>query len=231
MMETGKRFIPPKVNLLKMKKHGIDASKMTSAQKKKLRGKLNDKRVDVITKMMEREPELFSFLWIRMSVESQEEIRAHDVKKFKIIFQNKDPVGLFALIRVVHSANPNGIGAAAFDRQQLRERYALFRQLVGQKIQDFRVLYDNWQVTLRVGGIPVLADDEIAADFISKLDPVRYAQFLTELLNQASRDGGLPMPQTLASAFDAARKFKLSVSVPGTNPPRIDNHDLPRGRI
>jgi hypothetical protein len=46
-------------------------------------------------------------------------------------------------------------------------------------------------VTLRVDGIPVLADDEIAADFISKLDPARYAQFLTELLksvdNQASQ--------------------------------------------
>jgi hypothetical protein len=87
---------------------------MTSIQRKKLKLKLNDKRVDLITKMMEREPELFSFLWIRMSVESQEEIRAHDVEKFKIIFQNKDPVGLFAMIRDAHSANPNGTGAAAF---------------------------------------------------------------------------------------------------------------------
>ena len=66
----------------------------------------------------------------------------------------------------------------------------IFVQLVGQKIKEFRVLYDNWQVTLLVGGIPPLPEDEIAADFISKLDPVRYADFLTDLLNQASRVGG-----------------------------------------
>ncbi len=153
-METGVRFIPTKVNLSKMKKRGIDVASMSSAKKKKLREKLNDKRNDLILKMMEREPELFSFLWIRLSVDSQEEIRAYEVAKFNKIFREKDPYGLFELIGVVHSANPNGAGATAYDRQQLRLKYSLFVQLVGQKIKEFRVLYDNWQVTLLVGGIP-----------------------------------------------------------------------------
>jgi hypothetical protein len=97
----------------------------------------------------------------------------------------------------------------AVDRKALVKRYQSFKQLLEWSISTFKRRFGHWQVNLVAAGVPAQDEQDLAVDFLDRLDPRRYALFYTNMLNTANRVGGQALPATLIEAYDAARLHRV----------------------
>jgi hypothetical protein len=74
----------------------------------------------------------------------------------------------------------------------------------------FKERYDRIIRTIQAYGIDSPNDADQAADFINKLDPVRYSQFKVHLANNVAING-LEYPQDLVAAYNAASRYKIII--------------------
>ena len=99
------------------------------------------------------------------------------------------------------------------DRRKARDEYHRIRQQSGETISDFKARFDHILEMLRACGQQIPPDDDLAADFIGKLDNSRYGALKTMLDNNQMLGIGV-FPPTLVEAYTVSSKFKVVSSKP-----------------
>ena len=182
---------------------------INNAQIALLRMEAEKTRNKVVARFKESATVFFITLWDSTSVESQEVIRQHP--DFEDADLRQDPNILWAIILETHLTNMNGGGdeMRVFDRIQLERNFNSFSQR-NLTVGVFKTQFTEFRRTLTGAGVAESTEQELAAQFLSKLDMNRYGSMMTDLTNQAMR--GIPMPQTLADAYTVAANWRVSKS-------------------
>ena len=161
-------------------------------------------RVRLIVKMNNDKPALFAVMWGQLSTESEQVIMQHP--RWNVIQERDDPLELWRAIRDTHVVN--AVGQNQVDRMIAREQYGRLRQQPNENITQFKERTDEAIRAMQSYGVPVPPEEDLASDFINRLDKARYANFQAELMNSVTI-GNIPYPNTLLDAFNKASRYRV----------------------
>ena len=162
-------------------------------------------RFKYITAMESNRSSLYSVILGQLSTESTARIKQST--EWTSIEESRDPLRLWKLVMETHTAGVAGEGRR--DYKNVRDAYALLKQGATETLADYHLRFKrvlNQFTTLRK---PQPEETEQATDFISGLDPTRYATFVADLENSTGAFGILNYPTTLAAAYVMATKYKV----------------------
>jgi len=169
------------------------------------------RKVDKEEQLVENMPLMFNFIYTHISEESKERLSL--VQDWDLIYEEKDVLRLWLNIGLTHS----GIGYHKLvrDRRGTRKYYDASRQRRGENILDFKQRYEDAVQAYENAMETDIPQDQLAADFVDKLDDARFGQFKVELENDL--DKGIEYPQTLEVAYRRASRYKtLYTKLDGT---------------
>jgi hypothetical protein len=148
---------------------------------------------------------LYAVIWGQLSSESEEAVK--QAEDWDEIETSKDPLRLYLRILATHRTANTGFGLQ--DRRKAREEYNNLRQLNNETITDFKKRFDHTLDVFRACDQDAPPDEDLAADFIGKLDNARYGTFKTLLDNNQMLGIGV-FPRTLVEAFNVSSKYKVT---------------------
>jgi len=163
-------------------------------------------RTREMAKMKTQRPALFAVIWGQLSTESEERVRQTD-NYVAEVESGDDPLALWLAIRETHIANT--IGTGPLDRKTARKQYAGLKQGVNESVTMFKERTDEALAALAAVGADDVTPTDQAADFLDRLDPIRYADLMADLENNAVLNVGT-YPKTLTEAYNVAARYKLS---------------------
>ena len=150
------------------------------------------------------EQKLWPLMWSRMSTGSKSKVR--EEPGFEAARMRLDSVKLWEYIRRSHLTHIYGeddsMRAVNIHEQTIRYNY--LRQGDREVIGDFKTRFDNQVLANKGVGMAEVEESIRAIDFLSKLDPKRYACMLTVMRNSAIQNLPNSYPSTLAGAYRIA---------------------------
>jgi hypothetical protein len=90
----------------------------------------------------------------------------------------------------------------------LKSKLNTMRQKPNMTIGEFKKDIDDHLEVITGAGVELVPQPELAMMFLTKLDPIRYAQMMAQLTNDATL--GRPFPQTLHAAWTIASTWKAA---------------------
>ena len=154
---------------------------------------------------------LRSLMWNRMSISSQAKVQ--DKAGFELVKLNLDSVKLWVFINKSHLTHVCGVddNMRAVNKHDQSEKYNNLRQGDRECISAFKIRFDN-QVKANNGVDIAKVDEESRAkDFLGKLDPKRYTDMLTSMMNgEFQNNTSTSYPTTLAGALRVASSWTTS---------------------
>jgi hypothetical protein len=170
----------------------------------KLREKAYENRQRLVEKRNMDERLLFPFTWSHMSMESQSKVM--EDPDFERMYAELDSVKLWNTIRRSHLTHIFGDDdeMSYVNIHDQSVKYSYLRQGEKQSITSFKKEFDEHVKACEGVGIPDIAPQLRAMDFIGKLDPKRFSSMLTFMRNAASHDMPGAYPKNVAAAFRTA---------------------------
>jgi hypothetical protein len=139
--------------------------------RKNVLNKLIQSGVTDFSSQVKLERKFYNFLWSRLSDVSRD---ATETMDFAAIEAIADPYKLYDLIRERILVNPSGNPSMkAWERKQMVERFAKFKQLAIWSIHLFKRKFENWLKNLVGMSVSKLSDEDAALGFLDRLDPTR----------------------------------------------------------
>lgn len=169
-------------------------------------------RTKAIIEMESKRTALFAVVWGQISQESEQVIMQHD--NWPLVEPHDDPLALWRVITETHVVMATG--NAQVDRNTARESYARMHQDSSESLVQFKERFDHAIRALEAYGVPLPIEQDIAADFINKLDSARYTHFKVELMNNTMLTGA-EYPANLTDAFNKASRYKVVVQTSRLN--------------
>ena len=112
-------------------------------------------------------------------------------------------------INITHLAPSTGVPSLNKDRtDKLYEQTTMGTR---ESLISFHERFSNALERRKAVGLPDISEDRLASRFISNLDDTRYSDFKITLANWAENNF-FAYPTSLAAAYDAAVKWRTSVS-------------------
>ena len=162
-------------------------------------------REKAIYEMERNRTSLYAVIWGQLSSESEEAVKqADDWDEIEI---SKDPLRLYLRILATHRTANTGFGLQ--DRRKARDEYHRVRQFGNETISEFKARFDHTLDMFRACDQDAPPDEDLAADFIGKLDNARYGTLKTLLDNNQMLGIG-NFPRTLVEAFSVSSKYKVT---------------------
>lgn len=161
-------------------------------------------REKAIYEMERNRTSLYAVIWGQLSSESEEAVKQAD--DWDEIELSKDPLRLYRRVLATHRTANTGFGIQ--DRLKAREEYFRIRQNSNESISEFKARFDHTLDMFRACGQDAPPDEDLAADFIGKLDNARYGT-LKMLLHNNQMLGVGNFPGTLVDAFNVSSKYKV----------------------
>jgi hypothetical protein len=149
-------------------------------------------------------PALYATIWGQLSSESEQKIQ--QIANWKQIHDEKDPLMLWQRIVATHASSESG--NPAMDKQESRRRYAALRQRPDESTSDFKQRTDECLHIMEAVAQSVPPAEDIALDFLDRLDNSRFATLKTLLANSKVL-GDDKYPKTLSEAYVLASSFKV----------------------
>ena len=158
---------------------------------------------------------LFQHLWSHMSLASQQMCKSHpdwsSSDPNKATPELQDPLALMKIITSTHT-----IGRQHEDQLSNRlKANKIWHELHQDAGESPLIFHERVMEVIRsrkLLGCTDIPDDEIAREFISKLDPIRYGTLQADLHN-ASLLGAPRWPRDLTAAMVLAQEYKLISSI------------------
>lgn len=161
-------------------------------------------RVRLVNQMNNDKPALFAVIWGQLSAESEQVVMQH--AQWNVISRRDDPLVLWRAIRDTHVVN--AVGQAGVDRMIARDQYNKLRQGPNESLAAFKERTDEAIRALESYGVAVPRQEDLASDFINRLDKTRYASFQAELMNGVTI-ANVQYPNTLVDAFNKASRYRV----------------------
>ena len=161
-----------------------------------------------LSKMNEDQPKLYYYIYGFLSQESEDAVKSHE--NFEECRKEQSPLKLWKIINETHRT-----ASQTRDRQLLayeaRESYHRVRQgpINIKRIIGFKERFDEALRNYKDFDNPQMSDVDIATDFYRKLDPARYHDFQTKLMNDISQQIRSP-PKDLNEVFQLAKTFYVT---------------------
>jgi hypothetical protein len=149
---------------------------------------------------------VYAIIWGQCTLSLQREIM--DSEDYKTFYPIKDCLALWKRIQEVLLT-----GAGVNDNEILKKRatkkeFSIIKQSRGESVEKFYKRYLIHIKALEAGGIDVPEQNELAIDFLFKLDPTIFGKMVTNLENRQI-DGFDEWPTTLAEAMTRANNRKV----------------------
>ena len=167
--------------------------------------RLSTMREKAIYEMESNRTSLYAVIWGQLSSESEEAVK--QAEDWDEIEQSKDPLRLYLRILVTHRTSNTGSGV--MDRRNARNAYNSLQQRPDETITDFKKRFDHALEVYRACDQQAPPDEDLAADFIGKLDNARYGTMKASLDNFQMLGFG-DYPSTLVDAFSKSSKYKVT---------------------
>ena len=168
-------------------------------------------RLRLVADLQAEYPKIYAFLMGQMSEQSKARVKT--VVNWNTIESDNDPEALWIAIEQTHMAAVTQ--SAASDKARARQAYSEIRQSRTESVADLKKRFDSALLVYDAVGQKKPPDEEIAADFVSKLDPFRFATMKALLENSKMMTGTDNFPKTLADAYNMAAEFKVPVQADG----------------
>ena len=123
---------------------------------------------------------IYAFLYGQLSEESKAKVKT--VQNWDDIEKSNDPLDLWKAIVATHMAAVTG--ATACDKSRARSAYSNINQDSTESVASLKKRIDNALKVYDAVGQSRPADEELAADFIRKLDANRFAGLRADLENK-----------------------------------------------
>jgi hypothetical protein len=162
--------------------------------------KSSEARDKFIEDMKADRPALFALIFAHLTPASEHKVK--EEAAWDAVFAARDPLELWKLISKTHIAPTTG--QTEIDKMSIRRIYSGLAQGKSETIYDFR---ERFQRTLEMRKGLGLADfgaDEIAQDFLDKLDPARFESMKTALMN-----GLRAFPKTIQEVYTMASNWRV----------------------
>ena len=179
----------------------------TAASILKLRDNCLEGRRREMKKQDEHERNIWSMMWCKMSIASQNKVSEEE--GFERAHIDLDSVMLWEFIRRTHLTNIYGEGdnMAEVNMMEQIARFEVLRQGERENIHVFKLRYDN-QIKANTGaGVPPITDSLRAMEFIYKLDSRRYRPMIASMRHDARKGYPEAFPRTLNAAFTIASEW------------------------
>jgi hypothetical protein len=163
-------------------------------------------RCNRIEKYEEKKVEFYALIWAHISSESEDKVEAH--KDYPVFNASLDPLGLLVAIFETHMCDQSGNPIE--DRRISRERYAKCQQGPTELLSVFKRRIDDAIMNMAQMECSEITQQDLAADFISKLDNSRFSDLKVSLANNAAMGTGA-YPKTLADAYALASSWKVVI--------------------
>ena len=164
-----------------------------------------ERRERKIEERKSREPALFATIFGQLSEESKDKVRQD--ANFEEVWENKDPVGLWTIVGLVHQTG--GTGIAILDKRDARKAYASLRQSRYESCLEFKTRFVQAIDRLIAVEETIIDDETMAIDFIDRLDEARFSQLKADLYNDQYK-GHDTFPKTLVDALILAANYKVT---------------------
>ncbi len=108
-------------------------------------------------------------------------------KHYEEIWEAGDPNRMWTIIRETHLTMIGGAatGTKIADKSNVRNAWGNFKMLPEWTVDDYYEKMEAWIPLLKSWGLPVPDDEELAFEFIDRLDPVRYRRMQKKLKNDS----------------------------------------------
>lgn len=163
-------------------------------------------RAKKMSKMAEAKPKLYYYIYSFLSRESEDAVKSHE--EFEDCRKEQNPLKLWKIINETHRS-----ASQTRDRLLLayeaRDNYHRIRQGQVERIIGFKERFDEALRNYQDFDNPEMSDESIATDFYRKLDPTRYHDFQTKLMNDISQQIRAP-PKDLNEVFQLAKTFYVT---------------------
>ena len=201
LLELGKHYEPEAVPPLKLsgltdtqKEMELDIHK--EAIKMRMRD-IHDLRKDY--------PRIYAFLYGHMSTESRAKVKT--VSNWADIERDNDEAALWKAMTETHMAAVSG--SAGSDKSRVRDAYYETRQHPNESVADLKKKFDDILLVFDAVGQTRPPQEELAVDFIRKLDSNKFAGLRAELDNARLIHGTDQYPKTLVAAYELAVNYKV----------------------
>ena len=124
---------------------------------------------------------IFYVLWGNMSIESRAKVQEASVG-----FEEKERNVYHLWYAILESHRTAGGQDVIYKKYQARNEYRRIHMYGGELVASFKARFDQVLETLRSVDQELPSDQELAIDFIEKLDPKRFTHFKVELANQVN---------------------------------------------
>lgn len=209
MMQTNTRYVVPPVSPADYEPPAVEGvAALTNAQRGELRFEAEKYRNKRIRELKEGWPNLYRALWASISEESRLIAQAH-ATYVPGCNPDQDPFVLWTILRETHFTVPLGGGNEQLQvkkRTELKKEFALFSQLPGMRISEFKTAFDQQLSRLEAVGEVRPSELELSMTFIGKLDPARHSRMQVLLENHALI--GMAYPATLQAAYEQASQWR-----------------------
>ena len=180
-----------------------DLPNYTSAQIQSLRLQAHTERNKEVRKLALDKPKLFAAILQRTSVASRLLIEADG--DWIAAKAASDPNALAAIIRRTHFSHVDG-ATAMEAKDNIESNFNDLRQGPTQSIAVFKKEFDTQVRALEVAGGDPISPEQLALEFLKKLDQVRHGAMLVHLLN--GRSAGGAFPSTANDAYIVAKDWR-----------------------
>lgn len=145
---------------------------------------------------------MFSTIWMRMSRESQERVKM--TARWTKVVTGDDPLELWLAIQESHSMYISG--NTVYDTNQAWTAWYNLRHGASQGLPQFREAFDAAfaEIASRVPEDRLPKDGERAIQFITSLDPTRFAELQLNYRNKLQA-----YPATLSAAYKVASEWVI----------------------
>jgi hypothetical protein len=141
----------------------------------------HDRRLKLIDTIRENEQKIYPMMWVAMSPASQ--TRVKEEEDFEEVRLTLDFVRLWGFIRETHLTHIFGMGDPMKELNALEQENRFNRLIQGDRefIDAFKARFDNQLRANEGAGVPMPNERKLALKFITKLDPKRYKQMLSQM--------------------------------------------------
>ena len=168
-------------------------------------------RLRLVADLQAEYPKIYAFLMGQLSEQSKARVKT--VGNWNTIETDNDPEALWVAIEHTHMAAVTQ--SAASDKARARQAYSEIKQSRSESVAQLKNRFDSALLVFDAVGQKKPPEEEIAADFVSKLDPFRFATMKALLENSKMMTGTDNFPKTLADAYNMAAEFKVPVQADG----------------
>jgi len=138
----------------------------------------------LIAKMKLERPQLYAYIWRKMSKESVDELKRHE--NYDSFDNSKDPLELWKAVKELHMTT-TGSKLEVIVQKQSCDDYFSCKQGAFESIVDFKARFTARLEAYKAHGNPERTDKMVAIDFLYALDRNRYGEFAAEMVNDMAK--------------------------------------------